>query len=173
MNIFMLDKDPKTCAKYHSDKHVVKMILELTQLLICAQYFNHDDAPPYNGCYKKTHVNHPMSKWVRESYNNFIYTYKIAMYLCKEFKYRRNKNHACIYHLRKIRKLKPFEGFEINWEDKVRLKIPDCEYEITDVPLCMPDEFIGEDAIESYRNYYKSKVEINKWEWKRKKPEWY
>ena len=28
MNIFHLDEDPETCAVYHCDKHVVKMILE-------------------------------------------------------------------------------------------------------------------------------------------------
>jgi len=28
MNIFLLDKNPEKCAKYHCDKHVVKMILE-------------------------------------------------------------------------------------------------------------------------------------------------
>lgn len=33
MNIFFLDKDPKICAQYHCDKHVVKMIVELAQLL--------------------------------------------------------------------------------------------------------------------------------------------
>lgn len=28
MNIFVLDNDPRKCAEYHNDKHVVKMILE-------------------------------------------------------------------------------------------------------------------------------------------------
>ena len=28
MNIFYLDKEPRLCAQYHVDKHVVKMILE-------------------------------------------------------------------------------------------------------------------------------------------------
>ena len=33
MNIFYLDHDPKICATYHNDKHVVKMIIEYAQLL--------------------------------------------------------------------------------------------------------------------------------------------
>ena len=33
MNIFHLDTDPKTCAEFHCDKHVVKMIVETTQML--------------------------------------------------------------------------------------------------------------------------------------------
>ena len=36
MNIFHLHKDPKICAKYHCDKHVVKMILETAQMLSTA-----------------------------------------------------------------------------------------------------------------------------------------
>ena len=33
MNIFILDRDPKVCAQYHCDKHVVKMILETAQMI--------------------------------------------------------------------------------------------------------------------------------------------
>ena len=36
MNIFVLDTNPKICAQYHVDKHVVKMILELAQILSTA-----------------------------------------------------------------------------------------------------------------------------------------
>jgi hypothetical protein len=33
MNIFVLDSNPKKCAQYHSNSHVVKMVLETAQLL--------------------------------------------------------------------------------------------------------------------------------------------
>ena len=33
MNIFVLDDDIEKCARYHCDKHVVKMILESAQML--------------------------------------------------------------------------------------------------------------------------------------------
>ena len=36
MNIFYLDKNTVKCAKYHNNKHVVKMILETAQLLSTA-----------------------------------------------------------------------------------------------------------------------------------------
>jgi len=36
MNIFYLDPQPRLCAQYHCDKHVVKMILEYAQLLSTA-----------------------------------------------------------------------------------------------------------------------------------------
>lgn len=32
MNVFVLDKDPVLAAKYHCDKHVVKIILETQQI---------------------------------------------------------------------------------------------------------------------------------------------
>ena len=36
MNIFYLDNNQSICAKYHVDKHVVKMILEYAQMLSTA-----------------------------------------------------------------------------------------------------------------------------------------
>ena len=34
MNIFILDDNPRACAEYHLDKHVVKMPLETAQLIV-------------------------------------------------------------------------------------------------------------------------------------------
>lgn len=36
MNIFILSLITKLCAEYHADKHVVKLIIELAQLLCSA-----------------------------------------------------------------------------------------------------------------------------------------
>ncbi len=33
MNIFLLDRDIRKCARYHADQHVVKMTLESAQML--------------------------------------------------------------------------------------------------------------------------------------------
>jgi len=38
MNIFVLSKNPKRAAKYHLDKHVIKMLLEACQLLYTAHW---------------------------------------------------------------------------------------------------------------------------------------
>jgi hypothetical protein len=43
MNLFFLDTDPKKCAEYHCDKHVVKMLLELVQLLYTAHHLLNSD----------------------------------------------------------------------------------------------------------------------------------
>ncbi len=66
MNIFALDTDPVTCAQYHCDKHVIKMILESVQMLSTTCSILGAEAP-----YKPTHANHPCTKWVRESWENF------------------------------------------------------------------------------------------------------
>ncbi len=174
MNIFFIHHNIKKCAKYHSDKHVVKMILEMVQLLTCAQYFNYG-GKPYKKAYKQTHINHPLSIWMRESYQNYLYTIELAEELCKEFRYRRNNIHACEYHLKRLKKLKSFENRKIDWGDKIRLSMKKgCKYNITLIPMCMPIIFAKYDcAIKCYRRYYRSKKEINKWEWKNNKPAWY
>ena len=38
MNIFVLDENPAKAAEYHCKKHVVKMILESTQMLSSAHW---------------------------------------------------------------------------------------------------------------------------------------
>ena len=47
MNIFFLDWDTEKCAKYHCDKHVVKMILETAQLLCGAPHVTHQAPTKY------------------------------------------------------------------------------------------------------------------------------
>ena len=44
MNIFFLDENPTMSAKYHVDKHVIKMVLEVSQLL-CGVHHMTDQVP--------------------------------------------------------------------------------------------------------------------------------
>ena len=83
MNIFHLHKDPKICAEYHCDKHVVKMILETAQMLSTA-YQKHcgDDDNLYKSAYPK----HPMTIWVGESVENFNYAHLLGKELGKQYK---------------------------------------------------------------------------------------
>jgi hypothetical protein len=91
MNIFFLDRNVEKSATYHVDKHVVKMRLELAQLASTAHWITGSSAP-----YKKTHVNHPSSKWCRESLSNYDYVVNLGLALCDELKYRYNtKNQKC------------------------------------------------------------------------------
>jgi hypothetical protein len=152
MNIFYLDEDPKLCAQYHCDKHCVKMIVEQVQLLSTAHWMTGGEAP-----YKKTHVNHPSNKWVRESLSNYVWLCDMTMELCKEYTHRYGKRHKTQQHLEWCMVNLP------NIEDKG----------FTEIPQAMPDECKRENPIDGYRNYYNvEKAYMCKWK-NREIPEWF
>jgi hypothetical protein len=152
MNIFYLDEDPKLCAQYHCDKHCVKMIVEQVQLLSTAHWMTGGEAP-----YKKTHINHPSNKWVRESLSNYVWLCDMTMELCKEYTYRYGKTHKTQQHLEWCIVNLP------NIEDKG----------FTEMPQAMPDECKRENPIDGYRNYYNvEKAYMCKWK-NREIPEWF
>ena len=140
MNIFHLHKDPKICAKYHCDKHVVKMILETAQMLSTA-YQKHcgDDDNLYKSAYPK----HPMTIWVGESVENFNYAYLLGKELGKQYTKRYGKIHKSSNIINAFN-----NGRLQNIEDRFPSQY------FTRPPLCMPDEYKSDDYIQSYRNYY-------------------
>ena len=93
MNIFILDEDQKLAAKYHCDKHVIKMILESAQLMSTA--INIKSNNNVDNLYKTTHINHPCSKWTRESKQNFDWLLELFNQLCIEYTNRYKKIHKC------------------------------------------------------------------------------
>ena len=86
MNIFVLDRDPKICAQYHCDKHVVKMILETAQMMCTVL-----NELGYETPYKSTHSKHPCTLWLKESVYNYVWTRRLASWLNEEYKLRYNK----------------------------------------------------------------------------------
>jgi hypothetical protein len=134
MNIFVLDTDPKTCAVYHNDKHVVKMILETAQLLCGVHWVVGSEAP-----YKLSHKNHPSAIWARECIENYIWLCDLGLELCNEYTYRYGKRH-------KSQEI-------IEW---CLLNVPNIpeKGDITPFALAMPDECKVGDAVASYRAYY-------------------
>lgn len=81
-------------ARYHYDKHVVKMVLESAQLLSSA---HHALGGQTTGLYKPTHLNHPCALWVRESGAHYAWLYKHHLALCAEYTYRYNRVHKTQY----------------------------------------------------------------------------
>lgn len=73
------------------------MILESTQMLCTA--LNLIDRPTP---YKSAHVNHPCSKWVRESNQNWRWLYDHAIALSNEYTARYDKVHKCLGILKQI-----------------------------------------------------------------------
>ena len=189
MNIFYLDKNPKKCAEMHVDKHVVKMILELAQLLstahrvidgretteksktgrnvkrwILGDEFTYGKTKLNDILYSATHINHPSAVWCRASLPNYKWLHHLLVELCKEYTYRYGKIHKCQ---------------EIGLVEALSTppaKIPHKPF--TQPTPAMPDECkVPGDSIKSYRNYYvmeKSRM----WSWKgkinsRKEPNWF
>jgi hypothetical protein len=136
MNIFHLDKNPRVCAGYHCDKHVVKMILETAQMLSTAyqRHFGINEQ-----LYKPAYPKHPMTLWVGESKENFLWTLDLMKNLLNQYNLRYNKIHASdrIYNVLISLDITNFvsKGF-IN------------------PPLCMPDIYKCDDYVLSYKNYY-------------------
>lgn len=134
MNIFILDEDPKVAAQYHCDKHVIKMILETAQLLsTCCRYYGIDYG------YKSTHLNHPCSIWLRQGFQNVLWTYKLGLFLLQEYTKRYNKIHKSSEIIINI----PLDDLRKFMENKR-----------TDFVLAMPEQYKSENAVISYRNYY-------------------
>lgn len=152
MNIFILDKNIKKCARYHCDQHVVKMILESVQLL-CTCLNKKGFKTPY----KSTHVKHPCVLWLEESYDNMLWLKELTVELNREYLYRydKKKDHASM---------------------RVLSQIQDMKYEakgLTPFRQAMPDEYkVENDAVKAYRAFYTGdKLRFAKWT-KRKKPAW-
>ena len=151
MNIFVLDEDFDKCAQYHVDRHIVKMITELAQMLSTTVRLSGIDAG-----YKLTHQNHPCTKWTRESLSNWLWLKTLANHLNTEWQFR--YDHSCNH--------KSFDVIEL-------LPIPDIvDVGLTPFALAMPDDCKLADPIQSYRLYYKKyKTHLFNWK-KREMPEW-
>lgn len=147
MNIFILDKNPEKSAKMLCDKHVCKMTLESAQLLCSVFYTNSNVIPPY----RLTHKNHPCSRWVRYSKDNFEWLLKHFHSLLQEYTLRYSKIHKCQQIFDWIIDNRQYLSF-----DNVGL---------SKFVLAMPNQFkIKNDVVGSYQNYYlKNKMRFAKW----------
>jgi hypothetical protein len=157
MNIFILDNDARKAAWYLCDKHVVKMILESAQLLSAA----YERTSPYNGNgpYKMTHVNHPCTLWTKQSKDNYLWLIEHVEEMLKVYTHIYGKEHAST----KV----------INWCKENMNELVFQTQGMTEFPLAMPSECKSQDAVSSYRNYYKKhKAQFATWK-NRKIPEWF
>ncbi len=170
MNIFVLHLNQKQAAKWHVDKHVVKMLLETVQLLYTAHWVKEypeliqykapitlskyqkvlkepssmSTAPLTKNSnihgYRPCHVNHPCAIWARETIGNYKWLAILGLELALEYTYRYKKTHSCEEHITWL-----YQNLPGNMR---------CLYR-TQFVIAMDDEYkISEDPIECYRNYY-------------------
>lgn len=175
MNVFYLHPDPIICARWHCDKHVVKMIIEYAQLMSTAhrmldgtEYIDVSSGRKIRRwllgdarehvLYKASHINHPDNIWLRESTGNYNFLYELFCALCDEYTARYGKVHATDTKLREILKHPPK-----NLSEGV----------FTNPPQAMPDHCKDSDVITAYKNYYiREKQSFAKWK-NGKIPQWF
>ena len=153
MNIFVLDTDVRKCARYHADRHVVKMILESAQML-CTVLYQQGIAAPY----RPTHARHPCTLWAGQSLKNWLWLQKLALALNDEFIYR-------------YRKTVSHRSAEVIKE----LPLPPLSFqERTPFAQAMPEQYrIPGDAVTAYRRFYMGeKARLATWT-RRRKPRWF
>jgi hypothetical protein len=153
MNIFVLDSNPITSAIHHCDKHIVKMPLEVAQMM-CA-LFPKGDAP-----YKRTHYNHPCTVWSRQTPANYQWLYNYGVALCQEYTSRYGKQHK--------------SGAVIEWcnDNYTSDMFEQSNNSLTKFAQAMPDKYKQSSAVNAYRAYYineKHKIAT----WKQNKPIWW
>lgn len=172
MNIFVLDNDAATSARMMCDKHVVKMILESCQLLSTAHHVLDGEELIVNSgkrryksyiCTKKnickaTMVNHPCTIWVRENRANYMWLWRHAYALCKEYTRRYGKVHA-------MESMLMHELYDAP-SNIVKGKI-------TPFAQAMPEQYKDKNAVVAYRKYYiGEKTRFAKWSYT-EEPEWF
>jgi len=167
MNIFVLSTNPQTCAEYHCDAHVRKMILEYAQLM-CTAHYVLDGATEINSghrfgkiqLYKPTHINHPCAVWTRTCTGNYLWLWDLWNHLCTEYYYRWGKIHATWSKF-------GFTGALRVFPNTMKRKA------IQPFVPCVPEDLKNLFVTSAYREYYRrEKRHLAKWT-NRPIPEWY
>lgn len=158
MNIFFLHLDPRQSAKYYFNKHCIKIILEIAQLLYSAHWCTDKSVLSLHSTdlqcdpYRKTHFNHPTAKWVRQSRNNYLYACQMGLALCAEYTLRYGKIHKCQVRIEWLLAHPPtaYDTTPIS----AYLATINVPLGCTPVPLAMPVKYHSPDLLFAYRRYY-------------------
>lgn len=171
MNIFALHPNPRKAARWHVDKHIVKMVLEYCQLLYTAHWVVHypelltnksavglsaaqkqcavpDDMKTAPICkttnepsYRPCHIHHPSAKWARQTKANYEWLCQLAEEVAREYRFRYHKTHSCEEHVLWLKNNIP------NLPDEPR----------TTFAIAMAPEYkICNDPIRCYRHFYRT-----------------
>ena len=162
MNIFYFDDCPVESARAQPDKLLVKMPLESAQMLSTAHRFldgeEWKDWADKHQLYKIAHLNHPCSKWVRETSENYSWLYRHFVALSIEYSHRYGRSHLSFDKL---------SGPLMELPQNIEIG------KMTPVAQAMPDEYKHEDPTVAYRRYCINEKHYAKWEQNRAKPTWW
>jgi hypothetical protein len=142
------------------------MILESAQMLSTAhRVLDGDAVADAFGMYKKTHMNHPSSLWVRDNDNHYVWLHTHMVALCQLYTLESGKVHKTETKLLRALSEPPKN---IKRSDRFSLPTP-----------AMPEMYIGVDTTRSYQLYLNDK--FKEWqqrdkplavEWTLDKPKW-
>lgn len=162
MNIFFLDTDPIVAASYYCNSHSSKMVLEFSEILSTNFLLKGISLG-----YKPTHLNHPSTKWARETKQNFIWFITHAFAVSAEYSKRYGKIHKSHAIL-----VKAYENMD-------KLELPDTG--LTEFAIAINEHqfcrlfcpnFDSLSPVEKYRQYYNyDKAAFAKW--KGAAPHWF
>ena len=164
MNIFVVDECPEKSAKSLLDKHIVKMPLESLQMMSTNAFYCGVSNYPY----KPVMLNHPCTIWARESKQNWLWLWRHAKSLCKEYTSRYGRTHKCETKM---------EEYNSTWIEVMK-ELPSngltpFAIAISDNMLCRKiDGFDELSTVDKYRQYYihdKRRIAF----WKQNKPDWF
>jgi hypothetical protein len=154
MNIFYINADPIAAAQQLADDHIRKMQIESAQMCSTAHWESGSQAP-----YKRAHVNHPSTKWVRESIQHYRWLINHGLEICSEFTKRYGKHHKTQDVLEWLRDNEP----SIN------------DNGFTPPPQCMPEQYRDADTITAYKKFYiEDKIGVKGLSWNKlnNAPDW-
>jgi len=163
VNLFYLDRDTDRCARYYCDRHIVKIPIEIAQILSKIHHILKTDIN-YEKIYKNSSVVKPTLgpyRWTLESLDNYTWTCKLGISLINEYKFRygkeEHKTEKILIHLLENPPTIPQKGpTRFILTNKVDMF-----------------QYISEDPVVCARyNYAELKCNNDKWS-KRKPPEWY
>lgn len=159
MNLFYLDSDIDKCAEAHIDKHVTKMQLELGQMLSTNLWIDEvlgfvprkvesndfakvrsvasDAGYPTSVRYKPCFHNHPCTIWMRQSHENWEYSWLLVAALNAEAQWRGFAPHKSAAMVSQL-------PFPTNMESRG----------FTPPAQAMPEEYNHKDPVVAYRSYY-------------------
>ena len=149
MNLFILSLNFRECAEFMFDKHISKILLEIVQMLCAAMQLIDPDNEVKNKIklYKISHKNHPVTIWMRDSLENYMWALNLVEAMHCEWKYRydhpADKLHKSYIVATFLKEFAPSAD-----------KFPNTG--LTPFALAMPVECKCDDPIESYRKYYQT-----------------
>ena len=176
MNIFYVDDDPVVAARMLNDTHVMSTIREGLTMLACwfadrenqGWYIHLDEAERKTAHLidlpwpKLSHMNHPMTKWVRSRIGNARWLVSHTLAALDEYRRRFKKQDT----FERAQAILPVldEWFVVTYWKVFRGR----------PPACVPDEYKVEgDVILSYQLYYiHEKQQLGKWTSPGQPPEW-